>query len=185
MPDRAQPTVAVEVLQALLARAAAAGLTPGAVLERFGATLTVVADPAGRVPAALVRTLWLELPDLCSDPAFGLNLARSAPDSALGIVAYAALHAPTLGEGFRAAVRYARLLQDVAGCQVENTDGGGLRFVQTPAARGPVPPRHAVEFGFARSILKARRSTGVEVTPASVTFAFAQPLDTNLHQELF
>jgi AraC-like DNA-binding protein len=184
MSPRTYPTVAVEVLQALLARAAAAGLAPEGLLARFDARPEVAQAGGGRVPAALVRALWTELPDLCRDSELGLNMAQAVPDAALGIVAYALLHAPTLGDGFAASVRYARLLQDVAVCRIEPAPGG-LRFVQTPPANGPAPPRQAVEFGFARAVLMARRSTGVEVVPACVRFAFPAPPDTRPHQTLF
>ena len=83
-------------------------------------------------------------------------------------------------------MRFARLLQDVAACTVEPaSDSGGLRFVQTPLPGGPVPPRHAVEFGFARAILMARRSTGVDVAPVCVRFTFPRPADVTAHEALF
>jgi AraC-like DNA-binding protein len=185
-PARHEPTVAVQVLQALLMRAAQAGQSPAAVMARFGLSPAPLQDPDGRVPASIVRALWEELPTSCGDPNFGLTLAAGAPDAALGVVAYVAQHAPTLGRGFSAAVTYARLLQDVAACFIEPGDAGGsLRFVQAPLPRGPVPPRHAVEFGFARAILMARRSTGVDVAPVHVRFAFARPSDTSAHERLF
>jgi AraC-like DNA-binding protein len=177
--------VAIEVLHALLARAAVAGFSPAALLDRLGAPSDVAADGVTRVPAELVRALWVELPVLCGDSELGLNLARAAPDASLGVVAYVLLHARTLEEGFRASVRYARLLQDVAICRVEPSPAGGLRFVQTPRPHGPAPPRHAVEFAFARAILMARRSTGVELAPSAVRFAFARPADTRPHETLF
>jgi AraC-like DNA-binding protein len=188
-----EPTVAVSVLRALLARAAAAGLAPEALLGRFGLAPTLLEDIDGRVPAAAVRALWEDLPAACNDPELGLNLAAGAPDAALGLVAYLVLHAPTLGQGFVAAVRYASLLQDVAACSVEPVGGRtsapaarrGLIFAQTPPPGGPAPPRHAVEFAFARSLHMARRSTGVEVRPACVRFAFPRPADTRAHQALF
>jgi AraC-like DNA-binding protein len=194
---RAQPTVAVQVLQALLGRASQLGLAPAALLADAGLSPAIFEDIDARVPAAFVRRLWEELPIAAGDPWFGLNLAASVPDSALGIVAYVVQHAPTLEQGFVAAVRYARLLQDVADCFVEPVpaagagddaragETAGLRFVQAPPARGPAPPRHAVEFGFARAILMARRSTGFEVVPARVRFAFERPDDVSRHEPLF
>ncbi len=185
-PARHEPTVAVQVLQALLMRAAHAGQSPPTLLSRFGLAPAALQDPDGRVPASIVRALWEELPTACGDPDFGLTLAAGAPDAALGVVAYVVQHAPTLGRGFAAAVTYARLLQDVAACFVEpGSATGSLRFVQAPLPGGPVPPRHAVEFGFARAILMARRSTGVDVAPVRVRFAFARPSDTSAHERLF
>jgi AraC-like DNA-binding protein len=176
----------VQVLQALLGRAAALGLSPAALLHDAGLSPMIFQDIDARVPAAFVRRLWEELPVAAGDPWFGLNLAASVPDSALGIVAYVAQHAPTLEQGFVAAVRYARLLQDVADCFVEPAGAaGGLRFVQSPSADGPAPPRHAVEFGFARAILLARQSTGFPVVPARVRLAFARPDDVSGYQALF
>jgi AraC-like DNA-binding protein len=179
------PTVAVQVVQALLGRAAQRGLPPGTLLAKVGVAQTALTDVDGRVPAQAVRALWEELPLACGDPFFGLDLAASVPDAALGIVAYVAQHAPTLGQGFVAAVRYARLLQDVAACFVEPLAHGGLRFVQAPPPGGPRPPRHAVEFAFARAILMGRRSTGVDVTPSCVRFAFERPTDTAAYGPLF
>ena len=57
-----------------------------------------------------MRALWEELPAACGDDWFGLDMAASVPDAALGVVAYLVLHAPTLGQGFVASVRHARLL---------------------------------------------------------------------------
>jgi AraC-like DNA-binding protein len=184
---RREPTVAVQVLHALVGRAAELGLPREPLIARTGVSADTLADIDGRVPARIVRRLWEELPVACEDPWFGLNLAARVPDAALGIVTYVAQHAATLGQGFTAAVRYARLLQDVAACFVEpigdaalGTEGDtvarGLRFVQAPPPRGLAPPRHAVEFAFARAILMARRSTGVDVTPSCVRFAFPRPV---------
>lgn len=177
---RAEGTVAVQVLKALLARAAAAGAPIAPPVDA-----AVLDDVDGRVPASIVRALWEELPRVCADDWFGLNLAEGAPDASLGIVAYVVQHAPTLGQGFVASVRYARLLQDVARCFVEPVATGGLRFVQEPSPGGPTPPRHAVEFAFARAVLMARRSTGVEVTPAAVRFAFPRPRVVDRYRALF
>jgi AraC-like DNA-binding protein len=181
----AEPTVAVQVFKALVAGAAARGLPPGPIMARAGLSPSALDDVDGRVPATVVRTLWEELPTACNDDWFGLDLAASVPDAALGVVAYLVLHAPTLGQGFVASVRYARLLQDVAACFVEPAAGGGLRFVQEPPARGPRPPRHAVEFAFARAVLMARRSTGIEVTPRRVRLAFARPAVIARYAALF
>ena len=185
MLSRTAPTVAVQVFKALVGRAAAHDLPTGPILARAGLEPAILDDIDGRVPASIVRALWEELPAACGNDWFGLDLAASVPDAALGVVAYLVVHAPTLGQGFVASVRHARLLQDVAACFVERADEGGLRFVQKPSAGGPVPPRHAVEFAFARAVLMARRSTGVEVTPRLVRFAFARPTCIDRYAALF
>ncbi len=183
--QRGEPTVAAPVFQALLARAAAAGLDAASLLARAGLS-PGGHDPDARVPAALVRALWEELPAACGDASFGLNLAAAVPDGALGVVAHLVLHAPTLGHGFAAAVRHAGLLQDVAVCSIEAGGVPGARvFAQTPHPRGPVPPRHAVEFAFARVVHMARRSTGHPVRPTAVRFSFARPTDTKPHEAVF
>jgi AraC-like DNA-binding protein len=181
------------VLRALLGRAAAAGIAPAGLLARWNIDPALLEEIDGRVPASAVRALWEELPLACGDPELGLNLAASAPDAALGIVAYLILHAPTLGQGLTAAARHARLLQEVADCFVEPAPGPpgqprslrGLRFVQAPLPNGPAPPRHAVEFAFARFVHMARRSTGVAVKPVFVRFAFPCPANTRPHEALF
>jgi AraC-like DNA-binding protein len=61
----------------------------------------------------------------------------------------------------------------------------GLRFVQAPLPNGPGPPRHAVEFAFARFVHMARRSTGVDVRPTLVRLAFPRPANTGPHEALF
>jgi len=91
------------VLRALLGRAAAAGIAPAGLLARWNIDPALLEEIDGRVPASAVRALWEELPLACGDPELGLNLAASAPDAALGIVAYLILHAPTLGQGLTAA----------------------------------------------------------------------------------
>jgi AraC-like DNA-binding protein len=183
--QRGEPTVAAPVLHALLARAAAAGIDGASLLARSGLS-PAGNDPDARVPAALVRTLWEELPAACGDAFFGLNLAAAVPDGALGVVAHLVLHAPTLGQGFVAAVRHAGLLQDVSVCSTEpGATPGALIFAQTPQPHGPVPPRHAIEFGFARVMHMARRSTGHPVRPAAVRFSFARPADTRPHEAVF
>jgi AraC-like DNA-binding protein len=182
---RREPTVAVQVVHALMARAARLGPAGRPLITKVTVAREVLEDVDGRVPAAIVRELWTDLPAACDDPFFGLTLAASVPDGALGIVAYLAQHAPTLGQGFTAAVRYARLLQDVADCFIEPVSDGALRFVQAAPARGPAPPRHAVEFAFARAIFAARRSTAVDVTPTRVRFAFARPATIEAYGPVF
>jgi AraC-like DNA-binding protein len=161
-------------------------LDAAALLARAAVDPALLADVDGRVPAAAVRTLWEELPRACGDPALGLNLAGAVPDQTLGVVAYLILHSPTLGQGVAAAVRHARLLQDVAVCSLApGRQPGSLVFAQTPPSDGPAPPRHAVEFAFARVVLLARRSTGQPIHPVAVRFAFARPADTRPHEALF
>lgn len=180
------PTVAAPVVKALLARAVAAGLQAPALLARVGVDAALLDDLDGRVPAAAARTLWEELPAACGDPALGLNLAAAVPDQSLGVVSYLILHAPTLRHGFAAAVRHAGLLQDVAVCSVApGGQPGSLVYAQAPPARGPAPPRHAVEFAFARILHMARRSTGQPIRPVAVRFAFARPADTRPHEAVF
>lgn len=67
-----------------MARAAAAGLAPAALLARWNIDPALLEEIDGRAPAAAVRGLWEELPIACGDPELGLNLAAGVPDAALG-----------------------------------------------------------------------------------------------------
>jgi AraC-like DNA-binding protein len=171
------PTISIHIVRAAFAEAIARGQDPVALAARFGVAPAELADPDGRVGAATMRRIWIELPDLIGEPDFGLVVARRAEAAgALQIVGYLARAAATVGAALQLALRYQRLVQDGATASWrESGDTVTVGFDdRDPRYR---LPRHAVEFGVAAALALARGATGRDLAPHRLAFRHARPAD--------
>jgi len=177
--------VSVQVLRALLGYVAGRqGLEFTALAADLGVTLTQLDDPDGLVPIPLMVRAWEELPRRCGDDDLGLHLAECVHPGSITVVGYLVCTAPTVGEGWRRALRYERLVQQATHTYIEHTDTA-LRLVQRNDDPTLETPRHAAEFGFAAGLLYSRNASGHSVVPRSVSFAHAAPRDDREHRRIF
>jgi AraC-like DNA-binding protein len=181
----ADGTVSVLILRALLLGADGHGIDRGELCRATGLLLEAIApavlgDPDARVPARAVLSLWHELPRLTGNETFGLWLAERVGAAPISPAGWFIQSSPTLREGLRRVVRFQRLLHDHArGELVERDDE--VSYVHQIGDRAFRAPRHAIEFGFAQSVLLVRRCLGENVFPKRVEFQHAQPPDVTGH----
>jgi len=179
----------VLLLRALVLGARQLGLT----IEQLSATLQVssatfseqtLADPDGRVPAALLLRLWEYLPSQCRDESFGFWLAERLQAPPLSLATWVISSSSTLGQGLERALRYQRLLHDDAQSQLlmQRSEVAYRHQIGAPPFRAPSP---ALEFGFLSFLQLARRMTGQPIVPRRMLFRHAAPRDATRHHACF
>jgi len=106
-------TVALQLVDGILAAAAAAGVADTARVATLRAGVlrrSVGVQLPGRVSEAAHLWLWESLAELAGGHQVGAELARFAAPSAFGILGEAATHAVSLADAFEHVVRYVRLV---------------------------------------------------------------------------
>ena len=152
---------------------------------RFGLTAAALADPDGRIPAAVTVAMWEQVPRIVDDGLFGLRLGERATGAGvLPVVGYVLQTSPTLGEGITRALRYQRLVQTLNRVEVLAGDDEARVLIHV-RQRHVEPLRHAVDFALAFLVSLAARLTGIPVFARRARFAFAAPARTDDHRRLF
>src|SRR5262249_6889965 len=143
----------------------AAGLDPAAL-----------ADPDAYLPHARELRLWDEAVRLTGDQDLGLHLAEWVarfPLDHFDVLAFAVRSSPTLGEHYRLAVRYIRLIHEGIYLSLEE-EGDVARLVHGHSPE-QIGPRQPVEGMLALTVLHGRLAIGEDLTPRAVCFAHARP----------
>lgn len=174
-------TASVLLLRALLAGAAALGVSSQELERELGVPASSftgerLSDPDGRVPATMLLDLWRYLPTRCADESFGFWLAEHLQAPPLSLATWLISSSATLGEGFRRAIRYQRLLHDEARSELVVSEHEVIyrHQIGRPPFRAPSA---AIEFGFLAFLQQARRLTGRVVLPERVLLRHAAPRD--------
>lgn len=176
-------TASTLIVRPMVHAATTAGVDIRDLLEAHGAPPDRLLEPDGRVPHELAIALWEELPRRTRDDAFGLHLAQQVPRGAYDVLDYAMRHAATLGDGYRAFLRYQRLVHDAASFEMQ-VDGPVARLMHI--WRGPQKlPRHLNEFVLALLLLRGRMILGEDWVPLEVAFPDPAPANTLEIQRLF
>ena len=150
----------------LFTRLERAGLDVDAILRRaqLPRSRFDVARPQGTT--AELFALWRAVESSGADPGLGLRLGAAALTDEENVVALAALHSATLGEGIHKLTRYKRLV-----CPERMTlaiEGGEARLhVEWLFAREN-PPALLTELVFSGVLSLAQQGTKTEVTPRRV-----------------
>jgi len=144
---------------------------------------TKLADPSVRVPEAVTDTAWRLAATLTHDEALGIHLAEALPRGSLDLIEYSLRSSPSLEKGLDRLARYGRLLSDRVAARTHRK-GDDLLFLVHDTARTPLHPART-EFALAVALKLARDTTGVDITPARVSFAHAEPSDTSEHRRFF
>jgi AraC-like DNA-binding protein len=111
---RATGTVSCELVRRALALATLRGAPGSEIAAAAGISAAELADRDGRIPLAKLFAAFEDIERRVDDPAFGIHLAeasRAVPDN---VLALAVQSSPTLGEAFRRAARYTRIINDAA-----------------------------------------------------------------------
>lgn len=176
----------VKTVLAIVGFAANAGVPPPDLLRAAGLDPAPLADPDAYLMRSQEMRLWDEAVRLTGDPDFGLHLGEwlaGCPEDHFDVLAFAVRSSPTLGEHYRLAGRYIRLIHEGIYLSLEE-DGDVARLVHghTPEQIGP---RHPVEGMLALNLLLGRRSLGEEFAPQSVCFAHARPHRASEQERVF
>jgi len=176
----------IKTILAIVGFAANAGVPPPELLCAVGLDPAVLADPDAYLLQAQEARLWDEAVRLTGDQDFGLHLvewvARFPPDH-FDVLSFAARSSPTLGEHYRLAGRYIRLIHDGIYLSLEE-DGGVARLVHGHSPE-QIGPRQPVEGMLALAVLHGRLGIGEELAPRAVCFAHARPDRVSEQERVF
>ena len=154
---------------ALFSRLERAGFDVDAILRRarLPRARFNVARPQGTT--AELFALWRAVESSGADPGLGLRLGAVALTDEENVVALAALHSATLGEGIHRLTRYKHLV-----CPERLTlaiEGGEARLHVEWLFAGESPPALLTDLVFAGALSLAQQGTKTEVTPLRVELA--------------
>jgi AraC-like DNA-binding protein len=177
-------TVTSQLIDGILAAAAAAGLADLACVEALRAGASVRSggvQQSGRVSETALLWLWGALADLAGGHRVGADLAPFASASAWGVVGEAAAHAVSLTDAFERVARYVRLAHQGVAIEIDVNDrffavmyrllGSGANASSGAAAAGML-------WANANLALLPERAFGVRLRPVSAELACIAPSDT-------
>ncbi len=175
------PTLPKTILSGLLGRIKRASEEPEEVLCNVGIDPAVFDDPEGRVPALAALKLWDEAIRITGDPDLGLHVAEDHSED-LGVFEYALRAADTLGDAWRRACRYFKLVHPYI--EPELIDDGSttvtLRF-----GMPSILPRAIPEQILASFVLRGRDATEQVWPIEHVFFTHPEPRDLRELRRIF
>ena len=192
--------VAAAFLRALLDRASVAGLDTATLLEAIGVTRATLVDVNGWVPVEAMARAWMLVSERTSDSDFGLHAAETLPMGVYGVLEFATMSSPDIGETLQRVARYYRLMGAMSELGLEVGPAGGrvtLRPVVSsePARRADLREavacdshalRHYHEYTFAFLVTRGRMVGGERVAPSEVRFMHPEPATgTREHTRIF
>lgn len=162
----------------------AEGLDAPALFDAAGLDIALLDDPAGRLSIDDVSLLW-ELAVVRSGKAtLGLSRALAARHGNLGMVRYAMMACPTLGEALHRLVRYMNVVSNAATFALTPAAGGHWFELGHQGGERPVP-RQRVEFGMLTMLTSCNAFTGRELQAEAVEFVYPEPPDRRPHEQAF
>jgi len=175
--------------------AASVGVSPSELLQAAGLDPQIFADPDAYLPHAQELRVWDEAVRMTGDQDFGVHLAEwvaGSPEDHFDVLAFAVRSSATLGEHYRLAGRYIRLIHEGIYLSLEQ-DGDVARLVHGHSPE-QIGPRHPVEGMLALMYLMGRRTLGEDspprvadsvFTPQVVRFAHPRPPRVSEQERVF
>src|SRR5262245_3499502 len=170
--------------RALIAACARLGLDTEALLRSVGIRRETLEDPDARLEAAQAGALWAKAYELSGDPVLSLHAAEACPIGAYKVIDFMAANAATVGEAFRYAARYFKLINTAIMLPIdESSDPVTFDIVDDSGPRGVSRP--FAEYCFAAFVLHCRAATGVHFRLRLLTFVHATPPSVAEHERIF
>jgi AraC-like DNA-binding protein len=170
-------TVSLQLIEGILAAAAAAGLADSACVEalRAGASVRSAGAPkSGRVSETALLWLWGALVDLAGTHRVGADLAPFAGISPWGLMGEAAAHAVSLVDAFEHVARYVRLSHQGVTIEIV-AKGSSFALIYRLSGNDTKPSNGAAAaamlWATATLALVPERGFGVRLRPVSAELA--------------
>jgi AraC-like DNA-binding protein len=176
----------IKTILVIVAFGANAGVSPPELLGAAGLDPALLANPDAYLPHAQEMRLWDEAVRLSGDPDFGVHMAEwvaRAPEDHFDVLAFAVRSCPTLGEHYRLAGRYMRLIHEGLYLSVEE-EGDVARVMHGHIAER-IGPRQPVEGMVALTLLVGRRALGEDFVPKAVRFTHDRPDRVSEQERVF
>jgi AraC-like DNA-binding protein len=177
-------TISVRAVAKIAEAARGAGVAPEDLYRAVGFDPALLGDPDDRMPYAQLVRMYEQAARLTGDEAFGLHLSERTSLKVFDVLSYVFINSPTLGEALRRAVRYHSIWNDGAWITSEQ-EGGAVRLRYHYLSIGADGCRQDCEMTLCLILRAGRVLTGVEWTPAEVSFRHAEPPDTSEHRRVF
>src|SRR5512143_365938 len=103
-------TVLTVSSRALLQACDRLGVDTETLLRTAGIQRRTLEDPDARLQGSEASALWAKAYELSGDPVLSLHAAEACPLGAYKVIDYMAASARTVGEAFRCAARYFKLI---------------------------------------------------------------------------
>ncbi len=161
-------------------------MPPPELLGAAGLDPAELADPDAYLSNEQEMRLWDEAVRLTGDQDFGLHLAEWVtrfPLDHFDVLAFAARSSPTLGEHYRLAGRYIRLIHE--GIYVSLEEEGDVARLVHGHSPERIGPRQPVEGMLALMVLNGRLGIGEDFAPRAVCFMHAQPNRVTEQERVF
>ncbi len=178
---------ATRAIQSVVGFAASVGVSPPLLLSAAKLDPMLISGPDAEMLHSQELRLWDEAARLTDDPDFGLHLAEwvgRRTEEIFDVLAFALRSCATLGDSYRLAERYMRLVHQGIYVHLEE-EPDIARLVHGHHQEPSTPPRHPVEGMMALVVLQGRRAIGEEFAPQAVCFTHARPERVSEQERLF
>ncbi len=166
----------------LCAIAGVYGISLDDVLARYGVGRADLDDLDAHVPGQLDMDLFDELSARAGEPALGIRMAMMQSSPSFDLADYVARNSPDLGSGYRALMRYQRLLFDHATLDLR-IEGRVATLVHN-APPGMRFSRHATDCMLGTLVVRGRALSGVDWAPLLVSLRDPSPVDEAPYRQL-
>lgn len=181
---RGTETILARIVTHMLDHAEQEGLSRQMLLEASGLARMDLTHPDARVPVSAQVALWQLIAKATHDPGYGVRAGAALRVRDSGLLGYSMYYSATLGAALRRLVRYSRIVIDVLWADFEQLDRNRAAIVVSHyALHTPLPL--AADAELASIVSSCREVTGIDVTPAEVSFTQDQPSSIAEHRRFF
>ena len=167
---------------AIITAAAAAGVPRDVLMRVARLSDSDVRDPDARVATTAELAVWHLVTRHVRDPGFGVRAGSGFRVRDAGLLGYVVSFTPTLHGALAALQRYIHVFSQALTIKLE---GACISLLSSASAREFEPLPFAQDYRAAAVVNAARQITGMDITPAAMHFAYAQPRSTLAHREFF
>ncbi len=177
--------VSIAIVRAVVAELAAHGVSAERLFAAAELDVSLLADPAGRMPLRDMGRIVLETARLSGRPDFALRLGASPATGALHVVGHMLVSARTLRQAIALFDRYAPLVLEGARYElVERGDEAVMRYGHPQIPSGPYG-RFAAELALAFMATIGAALVGPADRPRLVRFRHPRPSYAYAYAEVF
>ncbi len=177
-------TVLTVSSRALVEACGRLGVDTETLLRSVGIRRETLEDPDARLDNRDVGALWAKAYELSGDPVLSLHVAEACPLGVFKAIDYMASNARTVGEAFRYAARYFKLINTAVSMAIDDSvDPVTFDLVAESGPAGVSRPY--AEYCLAVFVLHVRAGTGAPLPLRRVTFTHPLPPDVSEHERVF
>ncbi len=179
-------TVLTAPSRALVDACARLGIDTETLLRSVGIERGRLEDPDARLKNSEASALWVKAYELSGDPVLSLHVAEACPLGSYKVIDYLASSARTVGDAFRYATHYFKIIQTSPSVRLDIDDSGEPVVFQLAGVTGPDDvSRPYAEYCLSIFLLHVRAGTRCPVPVRHVTFTHRWPPDTSEHERVF